>query len=318
MLSYEELRNRTDAPADSAWGLFGPDDNLGTINFITPECITRAARLVKKGAVFNLDCAINAFNPTWTGRKLAEHTIFSRRPDSRDDFIDSFYLQSTSQIDGLRHVRHPDHGFYDGTPDGDVTPYTPRLGVQAWAESGIVGRGVLLDVARYLEGQGNPLDLTRGDAFPVSVLDDTATAQGVEILSGDILLIRTGWVGHYFNVMTDEEREEFPDILNGPGLVPAYESLAWLWDHQISVLAADNPGVEAIPAPPGSPFPAEFGGLMHHDLIALLGFVLGELFALDDLADDCADDGVYEFMVTSKVLNLVGGVGSPPNAVAIK
>ena len=57
---------------------------------------------------------------------------------------------------------------------------------------------------------------------------------------------------------------------------------------------------------------------MHHDLIALLGFVLGELFALDELADDCAADGVYEFMVTSKVLNLVGGVGSPPNAVAIK
>lgn len=316
MLTYEELCNRTDGPAGSAWGLFGTDDELGTVNFITPRCVTRAAGLVKRGAVFNLDCAINAFNPTWTERKPAKHTIFSRRPDARDDFVDSFYLQSTSQIDGLRHVRHPEHGFYNWTPDEEIAPYSPRLGVQRWAESGIVGRGVLLDVGRYLAAQGRPLDLTRADSFGVSVLDQTADAQNVEILSGDILLIRTGWLDHYFNVMTDEDRQALPGRLYGPGIVPSYESLAWLWDHQIAVVASDNPAVEAFPAPPDSPFP--MGGLMHHDLIALLGMVLGELFALDDLADDCAEDGVYEFMVTAKVLNLVGGVGSPPNALAIK
>ena len=327
MLSYEELQKRTDAPAGSAWGLWGKDDELGTVNFITPECVTRAAGLVNRGAVFNLDCAINAFNPTWTGRRLAEHVIYSgsgeeergaKASDARDDYIDSFYMQATSQLDGLRHVRHFEHGFYNWTPDEAIIPYTSRIGVQAWAESGIVGRGVLLDVGRYLQAQGNPLDLTSGDSFPVSVLDETAEAQGVEILAGDILLIRTGWVDYYLNVMTDDDRKVYAEAVYGPGLRPSYEAVAWLWDHQISVVAADNPAVESFPAPADSPFPAQVGGLMHADLIALLGFVLGELFALEALGEDCAEDGVYEFLVMSKALNLVGGVGSPPNALAVK
>ena len=300
---------------------------MGTINFITPECVTRAADLVKRGAVFNLDCAINAFNPTWTGRKPTRHTIYSgsgdedrgaKASDARDDYVDSFYLQSTSQLDGLRHVRHFEYGFYNWTPDEDIIPYTPRIGIQRWAESGIVGRGVLLDVGRYLTNQGAALDLSRADSFPVSVLDETADAQDVEVLPGDILLIRTGWVDYYLNVMSDDDRRAFSEQVYGPGLLPSYEAVAWLWDHQISVIAADNPAVEAFPAPADSPFPAEVGGLMHADLIALLGFVIGELFALEALAKDSAEDGVYEYLVMSKVLNLVGGVGSPPNALAVK
>jgi hypothetical protein len=58
--------------------------------------------------------------------------------------------------------------------------------------------------------------------------------------------------------------------------------------------------------------------MMHQQLIALLGMAIGELWRLDELAEDCARDGIYEFLVVSKPLNLVGGVGSPANAVAIK
>jgi hypothetical protein len=58
--------------------------------------------------------------------------------------------------------------------------------------------------------------------------------------------------------------------------------------------------------------------MMHPDLIAMLGVCLGELWKLDELAQDCANDGVYEVMVTCKPLNLVGGVGSPANALALK
>jgi hypothetical protein len=77
-------------------------------------------------------------------------------------------------------------------------------------------------------------------------------------------------------------------------------------------VAADNPALEAWP-PHNST-----GGFLHHRLIPLLGMNIGELWWLDDLAEDCAADGVYEFLFTSAPLNVPGGVGSPPNALAIK
>ena len=104
-----------------------------------------------------------------------------------------------------------------------------------------------------------------------------------------------------------------------PGLVQSHETLAWLWDHRVALIACDNIAVEVTPAVSDSPFdPREAGGLMHQELIALLGFALGELWRLTELAEDCARDGTYEFLVVCKPLNLVGGVGSPANAVAIK
>ena len=90
--------------------------------------------------------------------------------------------------------------------------------------------------------------------------------------------------------------------------------LAWLWDHRIPLIAADNFAVECMPVSADSPLgdgDALGGGLLHPHLIALLGMVVGELWKLDDLAADCAADGVYEFMLVVKPLNLIGGVGSP-------
>ena len=76
-------------------------------------------------------------------------------------------------------------------------------------------------------------------------------------------------------------------------------------------MASDNTSIEAWPAGPG------FGGL-HKILIPLLGLPLGEMFNLEPLAADCAADGVREFFFTSAPLNKLGGVASPPNALAIK
>jgi kynurenine formamidase len=103
--------------------------------------------------------------------------------------------------------------------------------------------------------------------------------------------------------------------------------IAWLWDSHVAVVASDNMAVEALPPLTSSPFvsAAEAGGevgphtgLMHRALIPLLGMALGELWSLDALADDCAADGVWEAMVVAAPLRVVGGVGSPANAVAIK
>src|SRR5688500_6801253 len=94
--------------------------------------------------------------------------------------------------------------------------------------------------------------------------------------------------------------------------------LAWLWDNHCSVIATDTVAVEVIPSRESSPFDDNVMQMMHPEMIALLGMWLGELWKLDALAADCVADGVYECMVVAKPLNLVGGVGSPPNATAIK
>lgn len=329
MMKYTDLLKRTDAPRGSSWGLFGPDDEVGSLNFLTESCVRDAASLVRRGKVFNLDCALDAFQPSVAAhRRPPKHTIFSNSPYHNDDYLDSFYLQASSQIDGLRHFRHPRHGFYNNALKGNATPDSPHLGISRMAEHGIVGRGVLIDVERYLKSQGRTLNHHDGDHFDISVLDAAASAQGVEFRSGDMLLVRTGWLNYYLNSASGAERRSLPTNLVSPGLVQSYASLQWLWDHQFSVLAFDNAGVECIPPIKDSPFLAEMVGIenvnpfhapmMHPHLIAMLGFVLGELWDFEAIAADCAADNVYEFMVIAKPLNLRGGVGSPANATAIK
>jgi kynurenine formamidase len=329
MMTYAELRARQDAPPGSSWGLFGSDDELGTLNFIGPSHVRDAARLVRRGVVFNLDHRLDAFDPPLAPhRHRPRHVVFSRSAHHRDDYLDGLYLQGSSQIDGLRHFRHQEHGFYNRVPDAKITPGTPTIGVNRYAERGIVGRGVLIDVARHLERQGRRLDQRHGEAFPARVLDEVAQAQGVAFRAGDILLMRTGWLAFYFNELSTAERVALPADLRSPGLEQSHDTLAWLWDHQIALGASDNVGFEVIPARVDSPFVTArdrvagtsplHAGLMHPTLIALLGFCIGELWDLESLAADCAETQVYDCMVVAKPLNLVGGVGSPANALAIK
>jgi kynurenine formamidase len=318
-MNYAALRARTDAPAGSSWGVFGPDDDLGMLNFLTPACTAAAAALVRSGEVFSLDYPLNTFVPSLAGtRPATEHHMFADNPNHRDDWLDSFYLQSTSQIDGLRHIRHPDAGFYNGVADDDIAEGGPRLGLQHVAEHGIVGRGVLLDMPRAYAVQGRAM--SRTEAFTPTDLEAAAEVHGVSFASGDILLVHTGWAREYLASSTRQR--------GSAGLHQSQAMLGWLWDHRISLVAADNPGLEAFPVDPGSGFvrpdepPPDRGpshnGMMHRELLGLLGLLLGELWKLDELADACARDGRYEFLLSAKPLNLIGAVGSPPNAMAVK
>jgi hypothetical protein len=328
--NYAALMARDDRPKGSSWGVFGDGDEVGTINFQTPETIRAAARCVRQGTAFNLDCPLDAFDPpTSHQRSTCQHRIFGNNPHHRDDVLDNFYLQSGSQIDALRHMRHPIHGFYNGVPDAEVRVGSDRIGVGKWADRCIAGRGVLIDLERFYRHRKLPLDQAGNQTIPIAAVAEAASEQRVEIRPGDILMLRTGWLHHYFNVLTRQDRAIFYQALRSPGLLQSRETLAWLWDNRISVIAADNPGVEAIPPDPSSPFAAELEGvegvsgdmqprLMHPQLIAMLGFALGELWNLDALAAACADDGVWDCLVTVKPLNLRGGVGSPANVTAIR
>lgn len=326
--SFAQLRERADAPAGSSWRVFGEHDELGTVNFLTAARVLDAKQCIKTGRFFNLDCPLDAFDPPiLSHRKTVKHTILGSSPHHRDDCIDLFYLQSGSQIDGLRHFRHPVHGFYNGAPDSSIAIGNPRLGVNRVADHGIVGRGVLIDVERFLTRSGKALDYGAGDPISVSLIDEIAAHQGLEFRSGDILLLRTGWLKFYFD-MSAEQRCAFPQRMCSPGLVQSYETLAWIWDHQFSVCACDNFGLECFPPVENSPFALEVkhvpdvhprhAGMMHAQMIALLGLTIGEQWNLEDLATDCVADNVWECFVSAKPLNLTGGVGSPANAFALK
>ena len=184
--------------------------------------------------------------------------------------------------------------------------------MQNFAEVGIVGRGVLLDVERHLARSGDAIAPDAHRLLSVDLLQEVARAQGVAFQLGDILLMRTGfatWLKREAaeSGLSNEQRAS----TEGPGLAQGAETLAWLWNNQIAAVVSDNLAVEAFPAR-GADRPIHAWG------IALLGLVLGELFDLDGLADDCQQDGVYECLFVAKPMWLKGGVGSSANALAIK
>jgi kynurenine formamidase len=300
-----------------AWGVFGPDDQLGTINLLSAERVLAAARLVRKGKVINLSLPLDRPTTLYHGetRSGYRHRMSVNR-GGRDDLLDNFAMQGSSQWDGLRHVRYREFGYYGGLQDEDVDG-KGLLGIERWAQHGIVGRGVLIDAQRFFAGQGRPLQPTVKTSITGPDIEACAAAQRLTLQDGDILLLRTGWLS-WFKGLTPAEQEGLrgrlnpgDDGLDMPGLDASVETAAWLWDRRIAAIAADNPALEALRVDAET-------GFQHRRMIALQGMAIGELWELDALAEDCAQDGVYEFMLVSAPLNVPGAVGSPANAYAIK
>lgn len=299
-----------------AWEVFGRDDQLGTVNLLTPERVRHAATLVRTGRTINLNLPLNFPITLYGGfRSGYRHHIEVNR-GGRDDYVDNFAMQGSSQWDSLRHIRFREFGYYGGRQDEDVDG-KGLLGIEHWAQHGIIGRGVLLDAAGYMEKHGTPLEATKKFAMDGSFLEAVAKSQGVRQQPGDIVLLRTGWLTWYKS-LDEAGREALRGTLHPgaggmgcPGLDPSQATAGWVWDQQIAAMAADNVALEALPVDTAT-------GFQHRRLIALQGMPIGEVWDLDALAQDCATDGVYEFMLVSAPLNLPGGVGSPPNAYALK
>ncbi len=299
------------------WEVFGPDNQLGSVNLLTPDRVKRAATLVRTGRVFNLSLPLNfpiTLYGGFRGEGYRHHIEVGR--GGRDDYVDNFAMQGSSQWDSLRHIRFREFGYYGGRQDADLDK-KGELGIEHWAQHGIVGRGVLMDTAQYMEQQGTPLDMTKKFEMDGGFLEQVAQAQKVEIQPGDILVLRTGWLDWYKG-LDDAGREALRGSLEPgeaghacPGLAASQDTAAWLWDRQIAAIASDNVALEALPVDPAV-------GFQHRRLIALQGMPIGEMWDMDELAQACAQDGRYECMLVSIPLNLPGGVGSPANAYAIK
>jgi kynurenine formamidase len=306
------------AKACSNWGRWGAADVLGTINFLTEDTRRAAAGLVRRGASFSLAQRFDTEGPQkgWRRRTNPVHTMLDTGTDAAharqgfphgiggaDDVI-FMPLQCSTQWDGLGHIF--DHGLaWNGRPaaatvtsDGDLV-----TGIEHLA-SHVCGRGVLLDVGRvvgYARGE-----LPDGFAITEEHLTTTAAAHGVAVGRGDLVLVRTG---RYARAL----REGWGDYAGGdsPGL--SFTTAEWLHRTEIAALATDTWGFEVRP----NEFDNSFQPL-HQVAIPHIGLLIGEMWALEELAVDCAADGVYEFFLTAAPLPITGAVGSPINPIAVK
>jgi kynurenine formamidase len=228
-----------------------------------------------------------------------DHTIFPAGRNNLDDKLDGFYPQSSTQWDGFRHVRARQFGFFTGYTGDFSGPEAGRLGVGHWAADGIIGRGVLLDFA------------SRFSSDPGFTVDAAALRQAGDglVRPGDIVCVRTGWMGNYL-AAAPAERTRIAELEVWPGLEASAEVAELLWDWGAAALAADNPAVEVAPGSPAI-------GSLHRRLVPLLGLPLGELYDFERLAAELQRRQRSAFLFASVPLNLPGGVGSPGNAVTV-
>ena len=316
---YSELKRPDDSGLPLAWGVWGADDQVGTVNNITEATVREAAKLVKRGVRFNLDLPLHVpygiIKPgAHRSRRAPRQEIHSRELGDlwiRDDKLDDFYLQCSSQWDGLTHMGDARHGFYNGVRPEQITGQEgTRNGIEHMADFGIAGRGVLADIPRYFAKIGRPWDVMAQSVVSADDLAACLADERIQLRPGDILLVRMGWVEALLAAPDEDARDALFRPWTFSGLSGGEDMWEYLWENRIAALATDTVTVETWPMRPGQP--------SLHLAIARLGLTIGEMFDFEALAADCLEDGRYEAMVTSSPLNLRGGVGSPPNAIAIK
>src|SRR3989449_12556 len=293
------------------WGRRGPDDEIGTLNYITPDAIAAAGRLVTTGKVFALGIPLDRQGPQSGTRQRFNpiHPMFRDGGDAprtpaqvadmqgyggSDDWI-VMPLQCVTQWDSLAHIFY-EGKMYNGYDATLVTSSGAAKNSIDKTRDKIAGRGGLLDVARDKGGRA----LEPGYAI-------TAAAAHVTVQRGDLLLIRTGHMSRYL----DKKDWRHFDLDPFPGV--SVHTTSWMHEKQIAAVASDNYAVEVRP----SELPA-FRNPFHVVAIANMGLTLGEIFLLEELAADCASDGRYTFLLVAPPLPVTRAVGTPINPYALK
>ncbi|GER23902.1 hypothetical protein NCCP1664_23970 [Zafaria cholistanensis] len=314
-----QLKQRPGALAGTSWELFG-ERWRGTPSFADASSVLAAASAVRHGEVFGLDYAVDAFAPGMSkARKAPVHTIYANHPAHRDDFLDGFYLQGSSQVDGLRHRRADDVGFYGGVQDDQIHAGSEDLGIQVWADDPIVTRGVLVDLAGYVESVGGHIDHAAGQPLPFDLIPAALQAQGTHVETGDLVMLHTGWSEWFLGLDGTAKRDQ-QSTGRATGMAQSEELVDWAWNNGLTMLAADNFAVECLPPVQDSPFrdsAPNDRGMMHQEILAKLGLPLGELWRLGPLARRMRELHQWHALVVVKPLNIVGATGSPANATAI-
>jgi kynurenine formamidase len=316
-----EAPDLTDLLRDSPtnWGKWGEDDEVGALNYLGPEQVLAATQLVSSGKIFTLQRLIGdpKGDPVWPGRSPAERTQVFDESDwdeggkgpafpgglhYADDKIVAF-LQGSTQYDALGHVWY-DGKIWNGYDARTTIGGLDKASVSSIAERGVVGRGVLLDMARFL---GKDY-LSAKETFTHEDLEACAKAQGVTIEKRDILIIRTNHLQLFF-----EKGDAFYEDFCECGLVYSPELVEWFKDKEIPNLVTDTIANEVTTDPNTG-----VALTLHNALMRNLGIAFTEICDLEKLAEDCAADKRYAFLYVAAPLKISQATGSPVNPVVIK
>jgi kynurenine formamidase len=298
------------------WGRWGPEDEAGTLNNVSAQDIINAARLIRKGKSFSLALNFDNQGPQsglWGNRFNPIHTMLATGVDAAagrqeaigiryaDDMV-TMPLQCGTQWDALGHIFFGEkmwNGYDAKLVDCNGAQ---KNGIEKVKDK-MVGRGVLLDVARAKGVES----LEDGYGISTAELDECAAAQGVEVRKGDFVIVRTG---HMERCLRSGQWGGYAGG-DSPGL--RFETADWIRRKDIAAICADTWGCEVRPNESN-----EASQPWHWVVIPMIGISMGEIFYLKDLAEDCAQDRVYEFFFCAPPLPITKAVGSPVNPIAIK
>jgi kynurenine formamidase len=287
---------------------WGPDDEIGAANLITPASVLAASKLITTGKTYNLGIVVDSDTPAFAPRSLSVSILQPNQIETEglghnhmtyNDDIFMGWLGIGPQIDGLGHIGI-DHTYYNGLKDTDFAKADglTKLGIEKLPP--MVTRGVLLDMAKYY-GQ----DIVKeGTPYTKDDIMAAAEQQGVEIRTGDTVLFHSGWLNLLDGPNPDSKR--YVSVEPGLGISGA----EYLSEIGVVAVGADTWGVEAVPFEEGD------NGVfkVHQILIPQNG-----IFILENMETrELVEDGVNEFMFVLGAARLKGAVQMIINPTAIR
>ena len=291
-------RGQSDRWYPSRWGAA---DQRGAANRITPAKVLEAKNAIQKGQLYQLGHVYEAGMPMYGTRhysiRIPQAFPMPGKNQAvyHDEVISGELGQIGTQFDGLGHLGIGDL-FYNGNRRSEFAQAEglTKLGVEN--VGAIVTRGVLIDVAKFkgVEQLAPTYEITVAD------LKGALQKQNVQIRSGDVVLIHTGWSSLWM-----KDNTKFGATEPGIGIAAGQ----FLVDAEVVVVGADTWGVEVMPNPDAS-----LSAPVHQLLLARNGIYLHENLITAELARDNA----YEFMYSFAPLRLKGATGSPGNPIAIR
>lgn len=293
------------------WGRWGDEDQRGTGNLIDAAATRRGVAAVQAGRTFDLTIpmgpaspqvggAPGRFNPMRWMLSINETYTGDGNDACYNDDVVSMPLSAGTHLDSLAHVTYGGR-LYNGYPDTEVTASAGATKLGADKIGPVVTRGVLLDVAR-VKGVER---LEPGYAITAEDLDAAVDQAGVMLQPGDGVLVRTG----HMQLFHEGDTWKYNHDCAGLSTL----TIEWVHRHDIGVIVSDTYVLEVWP-------PQDWAIMMPVHMIHLrdMGQLQGQNFNLEELAADCAADGVYEFLFSATPEPITGSCSSPVAAVAVK
>lgn len=303
-LGASALAQPPSSPSTCRPSPWGPKDEVGNANLITPAAVLAAIQLVRTGETYSLGITIDQATPAFPPRSVALQVVQPNQQRGRAAFPNFTYNDDVfqgwfgvgSQIDGLGHLGSADGEYYNCNNAKDFAFLTglTKLGVEKIPP--LVARGIVLDMAGYFGIEA----MEAGQAFTVKDVQAVEAAQGTPIRAGDVVLFHTGWLDAKLHSAPQEW------IAAEPG--QSEEVAQYLASKKVVAAGADTWGLDVVPPEdPQRPFQGHVILLKEHGIYILEAMNTGPLVR----------DGVFEFLFVLGAAKVRGAAQMIVNPVAI-